>query len=431
MEPNDYRKIPRDARYDPFGDEETEDFVNWDQPEDDIIGKPSAPAESPKRPRIIRENAYPEVEESTHDAVTPAEDILAALQEELPLDPNVIPKNPALAPETLPETELPKPESGLKITRLTEEPIEASLVKSRVEPVIEPIKPVEKSIAASIEKLAERPQPQESAVVPVDVTPILEVRNLHIQFGRAKVLRDVNLTINRGETVAIIGESGCGKTVLLKTLIGLLTPTDGQVIFDGRDINTLSERELTRQRIRYGFVFQQAALFDSMTIAENISFPLRQHTDYSEPDMLNIVLQLLAEVGLPSTVMEKKPAELSGGMRKRVGFARALAMEPEIILYDEPTTGLDPIMSDVINELMLRSKQLHEVSGIVVTHDMVSARKVADRIIMLYPLSRLKPNEPQILFDGTPREIERTKDHRVSQFLKGEAGDRLFENFVP
>jgi phospholipid/cholesterol/gamma-HCH transport system ATP-binding protein len=259
---------------------------------------------------------------------------------------------------------------------------------------------------------------------------ILQIEHVHVHFGAHAVLRDLHFGIRKGETVAIIGESGCGKTVLLKTLIGLVSPIRGRVLFDGNDLGSLSNKEITRQRTRYGFVFQQAALFDSMSIRENVSFPIIQHMKqgYLDDELLEKnVKKLLAEVGLPASVLEKKPAELSGGMRKRVGFARALAMEPEVILYDEPTTGLDPIMGDVINELMLRVKRKHEITGIMVTHDMESARKVADRIIMLYPLSRLDGEEPQILFDGTPDEIEHAEDSRVTQFVNGEAGERLME----
>ncbi|MBX3415219.1 MAG: ABC transporter ATP-binding protein [Pirellulales bacterium] len=255
----------------------------------------------------------------------------------------------------------------------------------------------------------------------------LETRNLSVQFGRQLVLRQVDLAIPQGQTLAVIGESGCGKTVLMKTLIGLVRPTRGQVLIDGRDLSRLSERELTRQRIRFGFVFQGAALFDSMTIEQNIGFPLRQHTKKSADELHEIVLARLAEVGLPSSVVSKKPAELSGGMRKRVGLARALALSPEIMLYDEPTTGLDPIMSDVINELMIRVRENNPVTSIIVTHDMHSARKVADRIVMLYPLARLEEDEPQIIFDGSPRDIDRSHDSRVTQFINGEAGERIME----
>jgi phospholipid/cholesterol/gamma-HCH transport system ATP-binding protein len=257
--------------------------------------------------------------------------------------------------------------------------------------------------------------------------PLIQVEQLSVEFGRHEVLHDIDLAIARGQTLAIIGESGCGKTVLLKTVIGLLHPTRGAVVFDGQDLARLSERDLARQRIRFGFVFQQAALFDSMTIAQNVAFPLRQHTRKSAAEMEEIVMARLSEVGLPENVRFKKPAELSGGMRKRVGLARALALEPEVVLYDEPTTGLDPIMSDVINELILATRRRHPVTSVMVTHDMKSARKVADRIVMLYPLARLQEGEPQILFDGTPAEMEKSRDRRVTQFVQGEAGERLME----
>ncbi len=257
--------------------------------------------------------------------------------------------------------------------------------------------------------------------------PLIRLERLGVEFGRHEVLHEIDLAIAHGETLAIIGESGCGKTVLLKTIIGLLRPSSGSVVFDGHDMARLGERALTRERTRFGFLFQQAALFDSMTIAQNVAFPLRQHTRKSAAEMEEIVMARLTEVGLTENVRFKKPAELSGGMRKRVGLARALALEPEVVLYDEPTTGLDPIMSDVINELILGTRRRHPVTSVVVTHDMKSAQKVADRIVMLYPLSRLKQGEPQILFDGTPAELERSRDRRVTQFIHGEAGDRLME----
>ncbi len=215
--------------------------------------------------------------------------------------------------------------------------------------------------------------------------------------------------------------------MLLKTIIGLVPPTRGQVLFDGRDLARLSEAELTHERTRFGFVFQGAALFDSMTIGQNVAFPLREHTKKTDAQMRETVLARLAEVGLPEAILGKKPAELSGGMRKRVGLARALALNPELVLYDEPTTGLDPIMSDVINELIIRTRSQHNVSSIVVTHDMRTARKVADRVLMLYPLSRLGPDEPQIIFDGPADKIDRAADARVTQFVHGEAGERLME----
>jgi phospholipid/cholesterol/gamma-HCH transport system ATP-binding protein len=255
----------------------------------------------------------------------------------------------------------------------------------------------------------------------------LEFRNLQVLFGSQHVLRNINVRIPRGQALAIIGESGCGKTVLVKSSIGLIPPTQGQVLFDNRDLSKLDERELARTRVKYGFVFQNAALFDSMTIGQNVAFPLRQNGNYTDAQIREMVLERLAEVGLPGSVVYKKPAELSGGMRKRVGLARALILNPEILLYDEPTTGLDPIMSDVINELILRTRRSHLVTSIVITHDMRTARKVADRVIMLYPLARLKPEEPQIIFDGPPSDLDRTKDRRVLQFVHGEAGERLME----
>jgi len=257
--------------------------------------------------------------------------------------------------------------------------------------------------------------------------PLLHLDGLGLKFGRHLVLRDICLEIPRCQTVAVIGESGCGKTVMLKAMIGLLRPTHGAVRFDGHDMAGLNERELTRQRTRFGFLFQQAALFDSMTVAQNIAFPLRQHTRKGREEIRQVVFSRLAEVGLSEDVAEKKPAELSGGMRKRVGLARALAIEPEVLLYDEPTTGLDPIMSDVINELIISTRQRHPVTSVVVTHDMQTARKVADRVVMLYPLERLRPGEPQILYDGPPDRIDHAADRRVRQFVRGEAGERLME----
>jgi len=257
--------------------------------------------------------------------------------------------------------------------------------------------------------------------------PLVEVRQMDVTFGGQPVLRGIDLQIPRGQTVAIIGESGCGKTVLLKTMLGLIRPIRGCVVFDGREMLKLSERELTSQRIRFGYVFQNAALFDSMTVGQNVAFPLRQHRRLREQQIHEMVLSRLAEVGLPDSVVAKKPAELSGGMRKRVGLARALILEPELILYDEPTTGLDPIVSDVINELMLRTRRQHRVTSVIVTHDMRTARKVAERVVMIMPLARTQTNERQILFDGTPSQLDQCTDRRVQQFVNGEAGERLME----
>ena len=257
--------------------------------------------------------------------------------------------------------------------------------------------------------------------------PLVDVRNLSVQFGPQPVLRDISLQVPAGQTVVIIGESGCGKTVLMKSIIGLIRPSSGTVMFDNQNVNDMNEREISLMRLRFGFVFQHAALFDSMTVGQNVAFPLRQHGRHTQAEIREEVLSRLSEVGLPDDVVYKKPAELSGGMRKRVGLARALIMKPEIIMYDEPTTGLDPIMSDVINELILRTRRRNPVTSIVVTHDMNTARKVGDRIIMLMPAPRLESDEPQIIFDGTPEEIDNIRDRRVRQFVCGEAGERLME----
>lgn len=256
--------------------------------------------------------------------------------------------------------------------------------------------------------------------------PWISLENVSVEFG-FPVLRNIDINVPRGQTLAIIGESGCGKTVFLKTIINLIRPTIGRVLFDGRDLSKLGERELTRQRLRFGFVFQGAALFDSLTVYDNIAFALRGHFGYDETAIRQIVRDRLLEVGLSTDIVTRKPAELSGGMRKRVGLARAVATNPEVMLYDEPTTGLDPIMSDVVNELIIAARRVHKVTSIVVTHDMKSAMKVADRVIMLYPLSRLDPDEPQILFDGSTSELETCPDQRVTQFIHGEARDRLME----
>ena len=247
---------------------------------------------------------------------------------------------------------------------------------------------------------------------------ILDVENVSVQFENQWVLQDISFSVRRGEMIAIIGESGCGKTVLLKTLIGLYQQTSGTILFDGIELTKLSYFELAQVRTRWGFVFRQAALFDSMTIGDNIAFPLVQHTKKPKKAIWEIVLTLLKEVGLDCTVREKKPAELSGGMRKRAGIARALALEPELMLYDEPTTGLDPVMSSLINELMVAVRRQHNVTGIMVTHDLRSARTVADRIIMLAPLAKLESDEPQIVFDGSPRELYASPNQRVRRFIK-------------
>lgn len=258
-------------------------------------------------------------------------------------------------------------------------------------------------------------------------TPLIEARNVSVRFDKLEVLSNIHLSINRGQTVAIIGESGCGKTVFMKTLIGLVKPSSGHVLLDGDDLGTMNQQQLTLARRRFGFVFQNAALFDSMSVFDNVAFPLRQIENISDEVISEKVFQHLAEVGLPRNVTRKRPAELSGGMRKRVGLARALILRPEVLVYDEPTTGLDPIMSDVINELILDTRRRYPVTSVVVTHDMRTARKVADRVLMFYPRSRLEEGESQVLFDGSPSDLEHAEDRRVRQFVRGEAGERLNE----
>ena len=266
--------------------------------------------------------------------------------------------------------------------------------------------------------------------------PLISLQQVSMQFGSQKVLHAIDIDIAAGQTLVVIGESGCGKTVLLKLLIGLLRPTIGRIVFDNKVLVDLPERELTRERLRIGFLFQGAALFDSLTVYDNVAFGLRAQ-GRPEAEIQEIARQRLMEVGLPVSVMPKKPAELSGGMKKRVGLARALALDPEVMLYDEPTTGLDPIMTDVINELILQTRRRERagpgapekrgMTSVVVTHEMRTVHKCADRVVMLYPLARLRPGENQILFDGSPDDLLTSPDPRVRQFVEGEARDRLQE----
>ena len=261
----------------------------------------------------------------------------------------------------------------------------------------------------------------------VDPNSLIVLQQVSMQFGAQRVLHALDLDVQRGQTLGVIGESGCGKTVLLKLMIALLRPSVGRVLFDGRYLDKLSELQLTQQRLRFGFLFQGAALFDSLSVYDNVAFGARALGRKSETDIMDLVRNRLQEVGLPPSVLNKKPAELSGGMKKRVGLARALALDPEVMLYDEPTTGLDPIMTDVINELILQTRRRRPVTSIIVTHEMKTINKVADRVVMLFPLNRLKPGEPQILFDGAPDQLHACADPRVRQFIEGEARDRLQE----
>jgi phospholipid/cholesterol/gamma-HCH transport system ATP-binding protein len=257
--------------------------------------------------------------------------------------------------------------------------------------------------------------------------PIISLRGVSMCFGTQTVLADIDLDIFPQDTLCVIGESGCGKTVLLKLIVGLLKPTAGEVILEGKPLHTLSERDLTQLRLRVGFLFQQAALFDSLTVFDNVAFGLRAKGGLSEADIAAKVRERVLEVGLSAASESKMPAELSGGMRKRVGLARALALDPDVMLYDEPTTGLDPIMTDVINELILQTRARRPVTSVIVTHEMRTVRKCASRVVMLSPRLRLGADERQILYDGPPGGLATAEDARVRQFVEGEARERVTE----
>ena len=242
--------------------------------------------------------------------------------------------------------------------------------------------------------------------------PYIKVENLHKSFGAHHVLRGVSLEIRKGESIAVIGQSGCGKSVLLKHLIRLLSPDEGQVLFEGTDIADLGHDDLVALRQRFGMLFQSAALFDSMTVEENVGLGLREKKLVRAQALHDRVIEKLALVGL-SDAADKYPSELSGGMKKRVGLARAITHEPEVLLYDEPTTGLDPITADVINDLIVRLNEKLHVTSIAVTHDMRSAFKIADRFIMLYG--------GKVEFDGTPDDIRSTDNKIIRQFIAGQA----------
>lgn len=241
---------------------------------------------------------------------------------------------------------------------------------------------------------------------------MIEIIDLHKSFAGKKVLDGVNLTINKGETLTIIGRSGEGKSVLLKHIIGLLRPDRGVVRIDGEDITRYNSSQMVKLRMRFGMLFQGAALFDSMTVDENVGLGLREHNVFDEGKIRRIVTEKLNQVGLDG-VESIKPAELSGGMKKRVGLARAIAMEPEFVLYDEPTTGLDPIMADAINDLIIHLRKTLNITSIAVTHDMVSAYKISDRIAMLY--------KGKIIMSGAPDEIKNSDSEIVQQFINGRA----------
>lgn len=241
---------------------------------------------------------------------------------------------------------------------------------------------------------------------------MIEITNLHKSFGDSQVLRGVDLTVHQGESLTVIGGSGSGKSVLLKHIIGLLFPDKGQVSIDGKVVNRLDEAGLNEIRKKFGMLFQGAALFDSLPVWENVGFALAQHTKLSAKEIRERATQKLALVGLKG-IEDKMPADLSGGMKKRVGLARAIAMDPAIILYDEPTTGLDPISADAINDLIVDLRKKLGGTSVSITHDMQSAYKISDRIAMLY--------KGQIQETGTPDEIKGTSNPIVRQFITGSA----------
>ncbi len=239
---------------------------------------------------------------------------------------------------------------------------------------------------------------------------MIEIKNLHKKFKEKPVLRGIDLTINKGESIAIIGRSGCGKSVLIKHAVGLLLPDEGTVEVEGQNIAELSQKDLFRVRQKFGFLFQGAALFDSMTVGENVALPIVENKHgVKKNEIEKIVEEKLSLVGL-SKIQDLKPSELSGGMKKRVGLARALVTNPGYIIYDEPTTGLDPIMSDSIDDLIKELSNKLNVTSIVVTHDMVSVKNVADRVAMIH--------DGKIYFTGTPDELINSTDKVVVNFIK-------------
>lgn len=239
---------------------------------------------------------------------------------------------------------------------------------------------------------------------------MIELKHVYKSFGDRHILRDVNLSIQDGETMVILGASGSGKSTILKLIIGLLKPDAGEVFVNGKDISLMDENELNEERRHMGMVFQYSALFDSMNIKENVAFGLRQHTRMNEEEIRHVVARKLHMVGLDG-IENLMPANLSGGMKKRVSLARAIALDPSIILYDEPTAGLDPIMSTAISHLIRHTQETMHATSVVVTHDMKSAREIADRMAFLY--------EGSFLEVGEPADFDRSPDRRVQQFING------------
>src|SRR6202045_3602407 len=243
-------------------------------------------------------------------------------------------------------------------------------------------------------------------------SPVIEVSNLMRQFGDRTVLEDISFNVDRGETLVIMGGSGCGKSTLLRHIIGSMKPTSGSVKIFGQEITTMNEREIASVRRRFGMLFQSGALLASLTVGENVALPLLQHTDMSAEEVQETVTQKLKTVGL-NGFENLKPAEISGGMRKRVGLARALALDPELLFSDEPTSGLDPIMTAVVDQLTLKLTSAEHMTAVVVTHDMTSAFRIATRMIML--------GHGSIVAQGTPGEIRNSPNPEVQQFINGEA----------
>jgi phospholipid/cholesterol/gamma-HCH transport system ATP-binding protein len=241
-------------------------------------------------------------------------------------------------------------------------------------------------------------------------TPPVQVRALSMSFGQQKVLKGIDLEVGRGQTLSVLGKSGTGKSVLLKLIIGLQKPDSGSIVVHGEEITKLRLAELNEVRKKVGFLFQQAALYDSMTVAENVEFPLRRHLRMSGDERKKRVKELLASVGMESDT-DKMPSEISGGMQKRVGLARALALEPEILLFDEPTAGLDPITASEIDDLIVKLQKERQITSVVVTHDIHGARTFSDRLVLL--------RDGQVLIEGTFDDLEKSRDPFVVQFLKG------------
>ena len=240
--------------------------------------------------------------------------------------------------------------------------------------------------------------------------PVIEFVDVHKSFGKQKILNGLSMRIPKGWVTSVIGRSGTGKSVTLKHIMGLLRPDKGQILFDGNDVTRMREREVYQMRKRYGFLFQEAALFDSMTVFDNVAFPLREHTRKSRAEIAEVVRKKLEIVGL-TAAEQKFPSQLSGGMRKRVGLARAIALDPEIILFDEPTSGLDPVVTDAVDQMILSTQDQLHVTMVVITHDVNSMFKISDKIIMLH--------EGSVRAAGSKDDIRNSADPMVQQFLQG------------